>query len=104
MAPFGPKRLLSRSGPGGSPGGPERQRRTAQPLTRLAGGGYSGAVVARAGEEPPDAGQACRVRRVLALAHVLACPGPVVSERSAERLGGVSGPFLADRYCTGNTR
>ena len=38
--PFGSNCLLSRSWPGGSPAGPER--RTAQPLTRLACGGYSG--------------------------------------------------------------
>ena len=80
-SPSWPYVPLSRSGPGGSPGGPEHQRRTAQPLTRLSGGGYSGAVVARPGESPPDAGQACRVRRVLALAHALACPGPVVARR-----------------------
>ena len=38
-----------------------------------------------------DAGQIRRVRCVLVLAHGLACPGPVVAERGAERLGGGSG-------------
>ena len=40
--PFDPKCYLSRSGPGGSPEGPERKRRTAKPLTRLGCGGYPG--------------------------------------------------------------
>ena len=42
--PAGHNNPLSRSGPGWSPAGAERQRRTAQPLTSLGGGGYPGPV------------------------------------------------------------